>query len=134
MIQKVAFLFFILFSFQSNAQTMETVSKLKTSYQHCLDGGSGMKNCSLDYYDKSDSLLNVTYKNLKLKLSSKEQSKLKKEQQEWVKKRDAYFEKLYSDTKKAGNFSEGSSDFDMVVFDEKGNYVLARVKELIKRM
>lgn len=134
MIQKSILLLVILFSFQSNAQTMEIVSKLKSSYQHCLDGGNGMKNCSLDYYEKSDSLLNVMYNNLKLKLSSKEQSKLKKEQVEWVKKRNAYFEKLYSDTKKEGNFSEGSSDFDMVVFDEKGNYVLARVKELIKRM
>ncbi|QGK74561.1 lysozyme inhibitor LprI family protein [Flavobacterium sp. SLB02] len=134
MIQKSALLFFILVVFQSNAQTMETVNKVKTSYQSCLNNGSGMKNCAIEYYNQSDSLLNVVYKNLKLKLSSKEQSKLKKEQLDWIKKRDLYFEKVYSDTKKEGHFIEGSSDFDMVVFDEKANYVFARVKELIKRI
>ena len=134
MIKKSILLFFILFSFHCNSQTLETVSKLKTSYQHCLDSGNGMKNCSVVYYNQSDSLLNVTYKNLKLKLSSKEQSKLKKEQLDWIKKRDLSFEKVYSDTKKGGNFSEGSKDFDMVVYDEQANYVFGRVKELIKRI
>lgn len=134
MIQKSILLFFILFSFNCKAQTIETVNKLKTSYQRCLDSGNGMKNCSIDYYNQSDSLLNVAYRNLKLKLSSKEQSKLKKEQLDWIKKRDLYFEKVYSDTKKEGHFAEGSSDFDMVVFDEKANYVFARVRELIKRI
>ncbi|OMQ13201.1 hypothetical protein BXU01_01595 [[Flexibacter] sp. ATCC 35103] len=123
-----------MFSFNCNAQTIETINKLKNTYHRCLDGGSGMKDCSIEYYNQSDSLLNVSYKNLKLKLSSKEQSKLKKEQLDWLKKRDAYFEKVYSDTKKEGHFIEGSSDFDMVVFDEKANYVFARVKELIKRI
>jgi uncharacterized protein YecT (DUF1311 family) len=134
MIQKSILLFFILFSFNCKAQTIETVNKLKTSYQRCLDSGNGMKNCSIDYYNQSDSLLNVAYRNLKLKLSSKEQSKLKKEQLDWIKKRDLYFEKVYSDTKKEGHFAEGRSDFDMVVFDEKANYVFARVRELIKRI
>lgn len=134
MIQKSVLLFFILLAFHSNAQTIETVNKFKTSYQHCLDNGSGMKNCAIEYYNQSDSLLNVSYKNLKLKLSSKEQSKLKKEQLEWIKQRDKYFEKVYADTKKEGHFIEGSSDFDMVVFDEKAKFVFIRVKELIKRI
>ncbi|KQB37126.1 lysozyme inhibitor LprI family protein [Flavobacterium aquidurense] len=134
MIQKSILLFVVLFSFNCNAQTIETINKLKNRYHHCLDSGSGMKDCSIEYYNQSDSLLNVSYKNLKLKLSSKEQSKLKKEQLDWLKKRDTYFEKVYSDTKKEGHFIEGSSDFDMVVFDEKANYVFARVKELIKRI
>lgn len=134
MIQKSILLFFILFAFNCNAQTMETVSKLKTSYQKCVDSGSGMKNCAIEYYNESDSVMNVAYRNLKLKLSSKEQSKLKKEQLDWIKKRDLYFEKVYSDTKKEGHFVEGSSDFDMVVFDEKANYIFARVKELIKKL
>jgi len=134
MIQKVVLILFIVFSFQCNAQTIETVNKFKASYQHCLNSGSGMKNCAIEYYNQSDSLLNVAYRNLKLKLSSKEQSRLKKEQLDWIKKRDLYFESVYSDTKKEGHFIEGSSDFDMVVFDEKANYVFTRVKELIKRL
>jgi uncharacterized protein YecT (DUF1311 family) len=134
MIKNSVLLFFIMLAFNCNAQTIETVNKLKSSYQQCLNSGSGMKNCAIEYYNQSDSLLNVAYKNLKLKLSSKEQSKLKKEQLDWLKKRDLYFEKVYSDTKKEGHFTEGSSDFDMVVFDEKANYVFSRVKEIIKRI
>lgn len=134
MIKKFALLLFILAAFHCNAQTMETVNKIKTSYQRCVDGGSGMKDCAIEYYNQSDSLLGVSYKNLKLKLSSKEQAKLKKEQLEWIKQRDKYFEKVYSDTKKEGHFAEGSSDFDTVVFDEKAKFVFIRVKELIKRI
>ncbi|WP_394774257.1 lysozyme inhibitor LprI family protein [Flavobacterium sp.] len=134
MIKNSVLLFLITFAFNCNAQTIETVNKLKSSYQQCLNNGSGMKNCAIEYYNQSDSLLNVAYKNLKLKLSSKEQSKLKKGQLDWLKKRDLYFEKVYSDTKKEGHFIEGSSDFDMVVFDEKANYVFSRVKEIIKRI
>lgn len=134
MIQKSLLICFMVFSFNCEAQTMETVNKIQTSYQNCVNSGNGMKNCAIDYYNQSDSLLNVAYKNLKLKVSSKEQSKLKKEQLDWLKKRDQYFEKVYTDTKKEGHFVEGSSDFDMVVFDEKAKFVFIRVKDLIKRI
>lgn len=134
MIKNMIFLFSVLLSFHSNSQTIEVVNKMKSDYQRCLDSGNGMKNCSVVYYNQSDSLLNVAYKNLKLKLSAKEQSKLKKEQLEWLKKRDLYFRKVYQDTKKEGHFTEGSSDFEMVIFDEEANYVFARVKELIRKM
>jgi uncharacterized protein YecT (DUF1311 family) len=134
MIQKSILLVFILFSFHCNAQTIKTITKLEIAHQRCLDTGVGMKNCSIKYYNQSDSLLNVVYRNLRLKLSSEEKSKLKKEQLGWLKKRDQYFRKVYSNTKKEGYFEEGSSDFDMVLFDLKADYVFVRVKELIKRI
>lgn len=134
MVLKSILLFFILLSFNCNAQTLKTVSKLETTHQDCLDTGVAMRICSLNYYNQSDSLLNVVYKKLRLKLSTNEQSKLKKEQLEWLKKRDQYFKKAYSDTKKDGYFEEGSRDFDMVVYDLKADYVFVRVKELIKRI
>ncbi|MBW1655814.1 lysozyme inhibitor LprI family protein [Flavobacterium quisquiliarum] len=133
MIKKTLLVLLVLVSLKSNSQTLETVSKMKLNYQKCLDKGNNMSGCSINYYNQSDSLLNVVYKNLKEKISSKEQSKLKKEQLEWLKKRDVYFEKVYSDTKKEGHFIEGTRDFEMVVFDEKANFVFGRVKELIKR-
>lgn len=134
MMKNVLFLFSILFSLYCNSQSLEVVNKMKADYQRCLNSGNGMKNCSVTYYNQSDSLLNVSYKNLKVKLSSKEQAKLKKEQLEWIKKRDLYFSNVYQNTKKEGHFSEGSSDFEMVIFDEEANYVFTRVKELIRRM
>lgn len=134
MIQKTILLLFILFSFHSNSQTLKTVSKLETTHQRCLDTGVGMRNCSLKYLNQSDSLLNVAYKNLRLKLSPEEKSELKKEQLIWLKKRDQYFKKAYYDTKKKGYFEEGSLDFEMVVFDLQADYVFERVKELIKKI
>jgi uncharacterized protein YecT (DUF1311 family) len=134
MIQKTILLLFILVSFHSNSQTLKTVAKLETAHQKCLDTGIGMRNCSYKYLNQSDSLLNVAYKNLRLKLTSEEKEKLKKEQLIWLKKRDQYFKKAYSDTKRKGYFEEGSLDFDMVVFDLQADYVFVRVKELIKRL
>lgn len=133
MMQKSILLVFILASMYCNSQTLETVYKMKSDYQKCLNKGQNMRNCALEYYNQSDSLLNVSYKNLKSKISSKEQSKLKKEQLEWLKKRDQFFQKVYSDTKKQGNFIEGTQDFEMIIYDEQAKFVFGRVKELINK-
>lgn len=131
--QKSIILVCILASMYCNSQTLETVYKMKSDYQKCLNKGQNMRNCALEYYNQSDSLLNVSYKNLKSKISSKEQSKLKKEQLEWLKKRDQFFQKVYSDTKKEGNFIEGTQDFEMIIYDEQAKFVFGRVKELINK-
>ena len=133
MIQKSIIIIFITLSFNCNSQTLKTIEKIETSYQNCLDKGDNMKGCSVEYYKKADNLLNVAYKKLKLKLSNEEQSSLKAEQLEWLKKRDKYFQKVYSETKKEGDFIEGSNDFDMIVIDKKADFVFERVKVLIKR-
>jgi uncharacterized protein YecT (DUF1311 family) len=133
MIQKSIIIIFITLSFNCNSQTLKTIEKIETSYQNCLDKGDNMKGCSVEYYKKADSLLNVACKKLKLKLSIEEQSSLKAEQLEWLKKRDKYFQKAYSETKKEGDFIEGSNDFDMIVIDKKAEFVFERVKVLIKR-
>ncbi|ABQ06396.1 lysozyme inhibitor LprI family protein [Flavobacterium johnsoniae] len=133
MMQKSILLVFVLASMYCNSQTLETVYKMKSDYQKCLNKGQNMRNCALEYYNQSDSLLNVSYKNLKSKISSKEQSKLKKEQLEWLKKRDQFFQKVYSDTKKEGNFIEGTQDFEMIIYDEQAKFVFGRVKELINK-
>jgi uncharacterized protein YecT (DUF1311 family) len=133
MMQKSILLVFVLTSMYCNSQTLETVYKMKSDYQKCLNKGQNMRNCALEYYNQSDSLLNVSYKNLKSKISSKEQSKLKKEQLEWLKKRDQFFQKVYSDTKKEGNFIEGTQDFEMIIYDEQAKFVFGRVKELINK-
>jgi uncharacterized protein YecT (DUF1311 family) len=133
MIEKSITIILIMLSFNCNSQTVKTIEKIELSYQNCLDKGDNMKGCSVEYYKKADSLLNVAYKKLRLKLSIEEQSSLKTEQLEWLKKRDKYFQKVYSETKKEGDFIEGSNDFDMIVIDKKAEFVFERVKVLIKR-
>lgn len=133
MIQKSIIIVLITLSFNCNSQTLKTIEKIESSYQICLDKGDNMKGCSVEYYKKADSLLNVAYTRLKLKLSIEEQSKLKMEQFKWLKKRDKYFQKVYSEEKKIGDLNEGTNDFDMVIIDKKAVFVFERVKVLIKR-
>ncbi|MFM2192029.1 MAG: hypothetical protein RLZZ118_986 [Bacteroidota bacterium] len=134
MIQKSIIIILITLSFNCNSQTIKTIENIELAHQNCLDKGGYMKGCSVEYYNQADSLLNVVYKKLKLKLSAEEQLKLKKEQLEWLKKRDKYFQKVYSEEKNFGNWREGSNDFDMVIFDQKAKFVFERVKVLIKKL
>lgn len=134
MIQKNILFIFIAFSFNCKSQTLKIITAIESSYHNCLDEGDDMRGCSIEYYKQADSLLNVVYRKLRLKFNNQDQLKLKKEQLEWLKYRDKYFEKIYSQTKKERNFIEGSSDFDMIVIDKKADFVLERVKLLIKRV
>lgn len=133
MIKKSITIILVVFYFNCNSQTLKTIKKIESSYQICLNKGDNMKGCSVEYYKKADILLNVAYKKLKQKLSIKKQSSLKTEQLEWLKKRDKYFQKVYSETKKEGDFIEGSNDFEMIVIDKKVEFVFERIKALIKR-
>ncbi|MEO5776524.1 MAG: lysozyme inhibitor LprI family protein [Flavobacterium sp.] len=92
-----------------------------------------MKKCSYGYLHKSDSLLNVVYNKVKLKLNSTQKAKLKKEQLAWLKKRDAYFDKVIKSTL---NGEEGliGDDLRMVIADKEADFVFDRVEELIRRL
>jgi uncharacterized protein YecT (DUF1311 family) len=133
MIQKSIIVILIVLSFNCNSQTLKTIEKIELSYQNCLDKGGNMKGCAVEHYKKADSLLNVVYKKLRLKLNVEEQSILKTEQLKWLKNRDKYFQKVHLETNLEGDFNEGSNDFDMIVIDKKAQFVFARVKVLIKR-
>src|SRR6478672_7968149 len=97
----------LLSGFYCTSQTPSPVTKIETSYQNCLDKGKNRKACAYKYYIKADSLLNATYKNLKLKLSTQEFSQLKKEHQMWLLKRDIYFKVAYDEVKADKSIVDG---------------------------
>jgi uncharacterized protein YecT (DUF1311 family) len=115
-----------------NAQTLKTIEQFENKHQNCLDIGINMKNCSIKYYNQSDSLLNAVYKKLKANLNGTAQTKLKNEQFSWLKRRDLYFKKAYLEAKSEIPFP-GSDDFEMIYTDKKSDFVMNRVKELITR-
>ena len=127
-------IFIILFASKSYSQNLKTIESMEKSYQLCLDEGIDMHGCASHYYKQSDSILNVVYKKLRLKLNAAEKNKLKTEQLTWLKKRDKYFENEYSKLKKENLFEEGSRDFEMIYYDKKSEFVMERVKELINRI
>ncbi len=126
-------LFFMLIGIKSHSQSLKTIEKIEKSYQECLDSGNNMRGCSINYYTKADSLLNVVYQKKREKRTDLEKNNLKKEQLKWLKKRDLYFKKEYSNLKKEDLVMEGSTDFDMIYYDRKASFVMKRVKELINR-
>lgn len=132
--KKHLFIIFFFTSLLGQAQSLKEIEQFETSYQNCLDNGGFMKGCSIKFYSQTDSLLNVVYNNLKMKINSTAKSNLKKEQLEWLKKRDAYFIKARKETiSEVGNF-EDSQDFQMILIDKKSSFVMIRVKELLKRI
>ena len=133
MLKKIILITIITFTFCGYSQTLKQVVKLEDKYQKCLDSGNGMKNCSINFYSTSDSLLNVTYKNLKVKLNVSEQNSLKIEQRKWLKMRDDYFKKAFKESKKDNNGDTESDDFQMFYYDKKSTFVINRVKELITK-
>ena len=134
MLKKLLLFTIITLNFCGHSQTLKKVVEIENKYQKCLDSGIGMKNCSINFYSTSDSILNVAYKNYKIKLNVFEHNKLKSEQRIWLKKRDDYFKKAYNETvEEYGNEPE-SNDFKMILFDKKANFVILRVKILLTRI
>ncbi len=133
MIKKLLVFTIITLNICGYSQTLKKIVEIENKYQECLDSGIGMKNCAINFYSTSDSLLNVTYKNYKIKLNALEQNKLKSEQRIWLKKRNNYFEKAYKETvEEYGNEPE-SNDFKMILYNKQADFVILRVKEFINK-
>lgn len=126
--------FFLFSGLYGNCQTSSSVEKIETSYQTCLDKGKNMKACAYKFYIQADSLLNATYKKLKLKLNTQEFNQVKKEQQMWLLKRDIYFKVAYDEVKAQKEIVEGTEDFTMIYTDKKSQFVIARAKVLLNRL
>ena len=133
MMRKVVLGFLLLLGFSGFSQTLKTVKELEKTNEKCLDNEANGLQCSTEYYKQMDLLLNKVYNKLRSGLTGDEKSKLKKEQQLWIKKRDQYSETLYSETKEELGTSEGE-DFKMILRHNEAEFVKKRVIELIKRL
>nr|WP_254921206.1 lysozyme inhibitor LprI family protein [Flavobacterium sp. ov086] len=89
-------------------------------------------NCTFEYYNKMDNLLNITYKKIRTTLSKSEQEKLKNQQLFWLKKRDLYFKKIEAETTKELDGENSSQDFRMICSHENALFVEDRIIELEK--
>ena len=114
------------------SQNIKTLEKMDDSYQNCLDAGINMHECSVKYYIKADSLLNVVYKKIRLNLNLSKKEALKKEQLLWLKKRDKFFivanKSISQDV--GSNVNE---EFIMKYNDKKYLFVYDRIEELLKK-
>lgn len=128
-------LFFLLFliTFFSYSQENKTIQKLDTELQKCLDDTqNNMLNCTLEYYNKIDEQLNVTYKKIRATLSKPKQEKLKSQQLAWLKKRDLYFKKVAAKTSLDLDGDNSSQDYRMICSHKNALFVKDRIMELEK--
>jgi len=81
-----------------------------------------------------DSMLTLVYKKLYSKLDKNGKTALQKDQANWVKKRDLYFEKqekAFADKLKTG---EWGADMEMIPYGNDGEFIKNRVLILIRRL
>jgi len=126
--------FFICFYLAGFTQTTKTVDSLKSIEQKCLDSGSHMPSCASWYLIQIDSLLNVVYNKLQLTLDSSQRIALKKEQLQWLQKRNKYYkhsDKIFEDSLRSGSWGP---EMQVIPLDEKAYFTEQRVLILVKRI
>ena len=117
----------------SYSQVIKTIDKLDAIHQKCLDNPEkNMSNCTIEYYNKLDSLLNVVYKKIRIKLSVAEQKDLKTKQLAWLKKRDLNFKLIEKETKELFEGDNSSEEYRMTCAHRESILVKKRIIELDK--
>jgi uncharacterized protein YecT (DUF1311 family) len=117
-----------------HAQNAKTIDEMSDKHQACLDSGINMLGCSSKFYIQMDSMLNVAYNNLKLKLIPPGRTNLKNDQLNWLHKRDVYFRNKDRIYREKFNKGEWGTDMAMINYDDKAEFVKKRVLLLIKRL
>ncbi|SEW10923.1 Protein of unknown function [Chitinophaga sp. YR573] len=108
-----------------------TVDSLELRYQHCLSEGNNVYNCALLYYTEMDSLLNTVYRQLYTKLDNHRRESLQVSQQLWIEKKEAYFKNIEIRAEKKRPLTLPGLNDDMIVTDNKAEYLKNRVIELL---
>jgi uncharacterized protein YecT (DUF1311 family) len=108
-----------------------TVDSIELRYQHCLAEGNNVYNCALQYYTQMDSLLNTVYNELYSKMDNNRRESLQVSQQLWIEKKDAYFKNIEIRAEKKKPLTLPGLNDDMIVTDNKAEYLKNRVIELL---
>ena len=111
------------------------ISNFDDEHQACLDKGRAMMQCSYQYSQQMDSMLNVVYQELLGGYSSAQKAKLRAEEREWINFRDEELKKIYSTV----SSTTGKDDFvpqdeRMIAYGEEAKLTRDRVLVLIDEL
>ena len=113
----------------------KALESLEIKHQAELDKGERMMIVEQEYKVSMDSMLNVVYKELVLKLNDTQKENLRIEQLEWMRQRDIEFEELRKPlTEMTNDFGFVPQDARMVVYSQQANYIRKRVLELVDKL
>jgi|GEM_PF-427501 len=127
-------------SFVTLGQTRKVVDSVDVKYQECLDNGRHTFACAKKYYSQMDSLVNFYYLTIYTSLDTTKKIDFRKDEIEWLNKRDKYFKKTYLCFKKDNPYQEPftkpkGAEYDaMQMFDKNAKYVRDRVISLAKML
>ncbi|MDI3322075.1 lysozyme inhibitor LprI family protein [Pinibacter soli] len=131
---------FCYLSFVAFGQTRKVIDSVDVKYKVCLDNGRQTFACAKKYYCQMDSLVNAFYHTIYNSLDTTKKSEFKKNEIEWLNKRDKYFKKTYLSFKKDNPYQEPftkpkGAEYDaMIMFDKNAKYVRDRVIALAKML
>jgi len=118
----------------SNAQTTKTMDSLSMKYQQVLDTGKDMFGSTRLYDLQIDRMLNVVYNRLLHTCNLNQRQNLKTEEQNWIKKRDAYFRRTMNKMLRTSRRESSiARDEDMMRLNDNSEFVKKRVLFLLKR-
>ncbi len=113
----------------------KTLDSLEKQHQTELDKGERMVLVEQEYGITMDSMLNVVYKDLMLKLNDSEKKNLRIAQREWIKKRDIEFEELWKPLNEmTTEIGFAPQDARMMVYSQEAIYIKKRVLELVDQL
>ncbi|MDH7462516.1 hypothetical protein QEG73_14545 [Chitinophagaceae bacterium 26-R-25] len=127
-------------SFVTLGQTRKVVDSVDVKYQECLDNGRHTFGCAKKYYSQMDSLVNCFYHSIYNSLDTTKKLDFRKDEIDWLNKRDKYFKKTYLSFKKDNPYQEPftkpkGAEYDaMLMFDKNAKYVRDRVITLARQL
>ncbi len=126
---KILFVLLLLSQTVNSQNFTIELNKIKSNNQQCLNKGKHMYSCAMEYYQKSDSLLNVVYSQIKNNLVHPEQQALIKAQSDWIEMRNKKFVQISKDDISLGT----GMDNKMVKIQKKADFISERTTFLINQ-
>jgi uncharacterized protein YecT (DUF1311 family) len=124
---------FTTYTATAKAQMIKAVEFVDELWSSCASNPrQDLLDCSRDYYDRMDSLLNVVYAKYRSKLDAAEKAQLKKTQLGWLEKRDKHFEEIDREYDKLDRKGEAGISTRANVIIGYTEFVRERVLFLIK--
>ena len=125
-------LFFI--SIATFAQSAALVTQMEEAHKECMRIKPDSNACSKLFLSQMDSMVTVVFIEVKAITPAEKVSSLLQEQMSWSKKKGEFF-KIQDDTFKY-NLQEGTWTKDMIriSYQQKADFILKRIKVLLKRL
>lgn len=127
-------IFLCVFVLHSNAQLAQTIEQMEAANKECLHIKPDSGYCSKLFHEQMDSMVVVVFEKVKKQAAPSEQKKIIEEQISWAKKKGEFCKK--QDETFVYNLQEGTWKKDMIriTYQQKAEYVLKRIKALLKQL